>query len=87
MERIKAGDMIFWFVIIIITAIVIWKMFSLSIDNSTLMIILILIVMSEILLWKAVFNMDKNTAVGFIHIRNDISNINNKLDTLIRRKK
>ena len=48
------------------------------------------IISSELMLWKKYFEIDKNTAVSFMRLKNDISNISKKLDgieKLIRNKK
>jgi len=97
MAKIKIEDIVFWLIIIVMLAIAIWKMFGSPTDTSTLISIIIFVAMSEILLWKAIFNMDKrtairftnidkNTSLGFTNIKNDIININTKLDNLIVKK-
>jgi membrane protein implicated in regulation of membrane protease activity len=93
MAKIKIEDIVFWLIIIAMIVIAIWKMFGSPTDASTLVAIIIFTAMSEILLWKAIFSMDKRTAIGFNNIKNsiiniekDINSINTKLDTLIKRK-
>ena len=60
-----------------------------TLENAVITIGLF-IISSELMLWKKYFEIDKNTAVSFMRLKNDISNISKKLDgieKLIRNKK
>lgn len=86
MAKIRTEYIVFWLIILVMLSIAIWKIFGSPTDTSTLIAVIIFVSMSEILLWKAIFNMDKNIAGGFTNIKNNINNINTKIDNLIGRK-
>lgn len=94
MKKIKIEDIVFWILIIVIVTIIIWILSgSPPLENSLPSLIAFLLA-SELLIWKAHFNMDKKTAVGFMKIRNDLNNkfneINHRLkniESLIKGKK
>ena len=73
--RIKIEDIIFWILIAIIVAVVIWILSGSPPLENSFPSLIVFILTSEILLWKALFNMDKKTTIGFIRVKNDISNV------------
>lgn len=79
---LKAEDITFWILILAVISMVIWLAFgSLSFENGFL-VIAILIAGSEILLWRALFTIDKRTAVGFERVKLDFERVNNKLGNM-----
>ncbi|MEK6848487.1 MAG: hypothetical protein AABX65_02550 [Nanoarchaeota archaeon] len=89
----KFENVLFWILIILVVGIAVWKIIGSPTDTSALISITLFIASSEILLWKAFFNTDKKTAIGFNNIKNDIvnlkrginlnmENINDKLNNL-----
>lgn len=93
---IKIEDIVFWIVILIAIGIIIWKLFSSPTDIATLISIASLLFISELTLWKAIFNTEKKAEIGFIkvkrdlsilktdinHIKENLASINNKLDNI-----
>jgi len=85
-DKMKIEDIIFWLIMILVVGVAVWKMVGSPTDTATLIAIALFIAGSEILIWKALFNMDKKTAIGFEKIKNNMNNkfldINNKLDNI-----
>lgn len=94
---IKIENILFWILIALIVGIAVWKLFGSPTDTATLIAIALFVSTSEILLWKALFSMDKKVTVGFVRIKSDTNNLkgnfvqlNKKLDKieeLIKNKK
>lgn len=85
-DKMKIEDIIFWIIMSLIVGVAIWKMIGSPIDTAALIAVTLFIAGSEILIWKALFNMDKKTALGFEKIRRNIDNkfleVNNKLNNV-----
>jgi len=83
---VKIEDIIFWLLIIGIIAIAIWMLSGSPTETNALISLAIFVAGSEILLWKALFNMDKKTVIGFERTKNDINNkfmkINSQLNEI-----
>ncbi len=71
----KLEYILFWILIALIVGIAIWKLIGSPTDTVALISITLFVSGSEILLWKALFDIDKKTAIGFNNIRNDINNL------------
>lgn len=95
MTRIE--NILFWFLILLIVGTALWLLHGSPPETDALISIALAVTASELLLWKTLFSMDnklsqkvfdidKKTALGFANIKNDISNMSTKLDTLIGRK-
>ena len=84
MTRIE--NILFWILMVLIVGIAIWKLFGSPTDTATLISIALFIATSEILLWRALFSIDKKTSIGFLKIKNKLTNtensFNNKFDNL-----
>lgn len=84
MTRIE--NILFWILIALIVGIAIWKLFGSPTDTATLISIALFVATSEILLWRALFSIDKRTSIGFLKIQNKLinteNNFNNKLNNL-----
>lgn len=84
MTRIE--NIVFWILIALIIGIAIWKLFGSPTDTAALISIALFVAASEILLWRALFLIDKKTSIGFLKIKikltNTENNFNNKLDNL-----
>ena len=83
---VKIEDIIFWLLIIGIIAVAIWMLHGSPTETNALISLAIFVAGSEILLWKALFSMDKRTAIGFERTKNDINNkfmkINSQLNEI-----
>ena len=86
MKQIKIEDIVFWAIIIAIIALAIWLLFGSPTDTSAIIALAVFIAASEILLWKAIFSIDKRTSVGFMKLRNDLNNQHNELKLLLKNK-
>lgn len=96
MAEVKIEDIVFWIIITTIIAVVIWMLSGSPPIENSLPSLIIFVIASEILLWKALFSLDKKTEIGFMkvkgdlrviksdieYIKRDINNINNKLNNI-----
>ena len=82
--KIKIEDILFWIIILLIIAVAIWKLIGSPTDTATLISITLFIASSEILLWRAIFSIEKKSSLGFVKMKNDLEkyqmNLNFKLD-------
>jgi len=86
-KKITFDDIVFFIIIAAIIAIAIWKLFGSPTDTATLITIITFVAASEIIIWKKMFTIEKNTAISFVKMRNDINNKHNELKNLIKNKK
>ncbi len=97
MVKIKIEDVLFWIFIAIIVGTALWLLRGSLQEISAIITIALGVAGSELLIWKKIFSMekdsnscilkmDKNTSVSFMKLKNDIDKnnitINNKLDNL-----
>jgi len=88
--KLKIEDIVFWILILATVAVILWLLKGSPTLENAVITIGLFIISSELMLWKKYFEIDKNTAVSFMRLKNDISNISKKLDgieKLIRNKK
>ena len=78
---IKIEDIVFWILIALAIAIVVWKLFGSPSDVATLMSFALFIVGSEILLWKALFSIEKKTACGFMKIKYETQSMKKEINS------
>lgn len=86
MTNVKFEDIVLWLIIAALIAVAIWKLFGSPTDTATLITITIFVAASELIIWKKIFSIEKNTAISFVKMRNDISNKHNELKNLIKEK-
>jgi hypothetical protein len=70
--KIKPEDIMFWILIALIIGLAIWKLFGSPTDTASLIALSLFIAGSEMLIWKAIFKIDKKTSIGFIKLKNDM---------------
>lgn len=70
--RLKAEDIAFFILIGLILFVAFWLLHGSPLSNDALVSIAIFFASSEIFLWRKVFQVDKNTAVGFEKVKNDL---------------
>lgn len=84
--KITIEDIIFWLIIIGLIAIVIWILHGSPTETGAIIGIITFGVSSELLLWKKLFTIEKNTAIGFLKAKHHITllenNIGNKLNNI-----
>ena len=90
MVKISIEDIVFFIFILIIIGTAIWLMNGSPTEMNALITIGIAVVGSEFLLWKKIFSIennfnsklskiDKNTSLGFIKVKHDLSLMENKI--------
>lgn len=88
----KAEYIAFWILITMVVGIAIWKLIGSPTDTATLITTALFIAGSEILIWRAMFEMDKKisikmekidnkTAMGFEKIKNDMNNNHKEINS------
>lgn len=97
MTKIRPEDVVFWIIIAMIVAIIIWKLFGSPTDLATYASIFTLIATSQIVIWKHIYRienkldnklhgLDKKTAISFVKMKHDIydlrKDMNNRFDTI-----
>jgi len=73
-------DVLFWVLILAAIGVAVWMAVGSPPIETGLLIIVIFISTSEILLWKAVFRIDKRSAVGFEKVRSKIEKLENNMN-------
>jgi len=86
MSKIKIEDIVFWFFIIAIIAIAIWKLFGSPTDTASIITIALFVAGSELIIWKYIFNLEKKTAISFTKLRYEINKRFDNLENLIKNK-
>ena len=81
MAKIKLENIIFWIIILIIIVVIIWILSGSPPLENSLPSLIIFVITSEILLWKALFSSDKKVEVGFMKVKNDLEIIKIKIDS------
>jgi len=84
----------FWILIVLIVGLAVWKLIGSPTDTSSLIALALFTAGSELLLWKAIFKIDKKTSIGFVKLKDDMNSnfkhINEKLnnwESTFKRKK
>ena len=80
--RLSALDIVFFIVLGLILFVALWLLNGSPTLESSLISISIFVFTSEFMLWRKVFAMDKNTAVSFTRLKNDVENIKVKLNDI-----
>lgn len=83
---IKIEDIIFWLLIIAIVAIALWLLSGSPPEIDALITIALFVAASELLIWRKIFSIEKNTTIGFMRVKHDMnkgfSDVNNKLNNI-----
>ena len=85
MAKIKTENIVFWILIIIIIAIIIWKLFGSPTDLATYLSIFSIMTALIISIWKGIYNLDtklnnkitsldRKTSMSFMKLKNDLDN-------------
>jgi hypothetical protein len=97
MVKIKIEDIIFWIFILIIIGTALWLLHGSPPEMNAIITVALGVAGSELLIWKKIFSIekdsnfailkiDKNISLSFMKIKNEIEKnnilINNKLDNL-----
>lgn len=79
-RRIRIEDVLFWILILVSTAIIIWKLFGSPTDLATIISVGTFLITSEILLWKYVLKIDKNTSMEFMRVKNSFLRVKHEIE-------
>jgi len=80
--RLKADDIAFWILILATIAVILWLLRgSPTLENGVITIGLFLVSMI-ILLYKKYFEIDKNTTISFMKVKNEFMEVKNRLGTI-----
>lgn len=77
--KIKIEDIILWILVLAIVAIALWLLHGSPPEENALITVALFIAASELLIWKKLFEIDKNTAIGFTKVKEKLNSIENKL--------
>jgi len=75
----KIEDVIFWILIAVVVGIAIWLLSGSPTLETALISITLFVAGSEILIWRKIFSVDKDTTVGFVKVRKDLEIIKSEL--------
>ena len=71
----KAGDIVFWLIIAALIGLAFWLFRGSPTTESAIVSVAVFVATSEMILWRRTFTMDKNTAVSFARLKNDITHV------------
>ena len=80
--KLKFEDIVFFIVIGLIVFVVLWLLNGSPTLNSAIVSVGAFVASSEILLWRKLFSIDKNTAISFVKLKNYIKNLDIRLDEI-----
>ena len=87
--KLKIYDIVFFILIGLIIFIALWLLFGSPTLVVAFVFVAIFFASSELMIWRKIFEMDKNTAIGFMKVKNNLDFIKNKLcdiEELIKNK-
>ena len=76
---LKIEDIIFLILIAIIIGIAIWLLFGSPTLETGLISLALFVAGSELLIWRKIFSVDKNSAIGFVKVKGELNIIKNEL--------
>lgn len=85
----KIENILFWVLILAAIGVAVWLLIGSPTIEQGLLMITIFIATSEILLWKALFQADKKTAVGFEKVKSRFDKVDyqlNEIKSLVENK-
>lgn len=78
----KAEDIAFWFIILLLIGLAFWLFKGSPTAENAIISLIVFFVSSEMILWRKVLEVDKNTAVSFAHVKAELKYINKNLDEI-----
>lgn len=79
---VKITDIVFWLLILAVIGIALWMLFGSPTLEVGLVSISLFVAGSEILLWRALFSVDKRTAIGFEKVKFGFERVDNRLKNI-----
>ena len=84
--KIKFEDIMFWIVITGMIGIALWMLSGSPTEVGAIVGIITFAAVSDMLIWRKVFSIDKNTTIGFMKVKHSMEKnhleIINKLDNM-----
>lgn len=77
---IKIEDIILWIIIALIVTTALWLLTGSPPEIDALISISLFVAASELLIWKKLFSIEKNTEISFMKLKSDINEVKNKLE-------
>lgn len=78
----KAEDIAFWIIILILIGLAFWLFKGSPTTENAIISLIVFFVSSEMILWRKMFEIDKNTAVSFVRLKEEIKYMNNNLNEI-----
>lgn len=78
--RVSSWDMAFWILILLIISVAVWKLIGSPTDTAALISVSLFFAGSEILLWRALFALEKRTSCGFMKIKYDLDSMKSEMN-------
>ncbi len=76
----------FWIVVLLTLLVILWKLNGSPSDFATIVSVGIFLLTTEILTWKKIFSIEKDTFIGFMKVKHDIDKfrieINSRFDNI-----
>tara|TARA_Y100000310_G_C20673433_1_gene811517 strand:+ start:1809 stop:2093 length:285 start_codon:yes stop_codon:yes gene_type:complete len=72
--KLKATDIGFWILITLAISVILWMLHGSPTLEGGIISIGVFIISTEMLIWKKFFEIDKNTAISFAKVKNDLDN-------------
>ena len=73
--RIRFEDVLFWILILGIIGIVLWMLHGSPTDTGAIVGIGAFVATSEILIWKRIFRIEKDTSIGFVRVKSEFGDV------------
>ncbi len=80
--KLKIDDVAFWILILAAFIILLWLLRDSPTIESVLVAVGLFIMSSIIFLYRKYFEIDKNTAVGFMKVKSDFKEVKSRLDVM-----
>jgi len=77
-KMVKIENIIFWIAILAIIAIALWLLSGSPPETNAIISVALFVAVSELMLWKFLFKIDKKTTVGFVRVKGKLDKINKK---------
>ncbi len=91
---VRFEDVLFWILIAAVVSITLWLLSGSPPETNWLISIILFVAVSELLIWRYYFRLNKKTSVGFMKVkydledlRKDLSNRLDNIENLIKNKK
>ncbi|MCK4649695.1 hypothetical protein KAT36_00535 [Candidatus Pacearchaeota archaeon] len=77
--RIRFEDVIFWILIAGIIGIVLWMLHGSPSNAGAIVGVGLFVAASELVLWKNMFEIERNTSIGFVKVKSEFKDVKRDL--------